>query len=76
MDCIDGITLATILKKPTETEQDEVILATNMDDMKLDYVYEQLADLLQLSHLDFSTIGAILKSLSSNEWIACDRPLS
>ncbi|KAK7185458.1 phosphotransferase enzyme family protein [Paraphaeosphaeria sporulosa] len=60
-----------------ETEQDEVILATDVDDMKLDYVYEQLADyMLQLSRLDFSTIGAISKSPSSNRCIASERPLT
>ncbi|OAL51118.1 hypothetical protein IQ07DRAFT_586673, partial [Pyrenochaeta sp. DS3sAY3a] len=77
MDYVDGITLATILKQPTETEQDEVILATNVDDTKLDYVYEQLADyMLQLSRLDFSAIGALSKMPSSNEWIASERPLT
>lgn len=65
MDYVDGISLATILKQPTETEQDKVILAT---DTKLDYVYEQLANyMLQLSRLDFSTIRAISKSLSLDE---------
>ena len=50
MDYVDGISLASILKQPTETEKDEVILATDVDDTKLDYVYEQLADyMLQLS---------------------------
>jgi hypothetical protein len=79
MDYVDGISLATILKQPTETEQDEVILATDVDDTKLDYVYEQLADyMLQLSRLDFSTIGAISKSPSStpNTWVASERPLT
>ncbi|KAF2254455.1 hypothetical protein BU26DRAFT_527563 [Trematosphaeria pertusa] len=62
MDYVDGISLATILKQPTETEQDKVILAT---DTKLDYVYEQLANyMLQLSRLDFSTIRAISKILN------------
>lgn len=77
MDYVDNISLASILKQPTETEKDEVILATDVDDTKLDHVYEKLADyMLQLSRLDFSTIGAISKSLSSNEWIASERPLT
>jgi hypothetical protein len=76
MDYVDGISLATILKQPTETEQDEVVLATDVDNTKLDYVYEQLADyMLQLSRLD-SSIGAISKSPSSDEWIARERPLT
>ncbi|KAF3003754.1 hypothetical protein E8E13_009688 [Curvularia kusanoi] len=77
MDYVDGISLATILKQPTDSEKDEVILATAMDDKKLDYVYEQLADyLLQLTQLDFSTIGAITKVPASNEWAATGRPLT
>ncbi|KAH3969883.1 hypothetical protein HBH64_151780 [Parastagonospora nodorum] len=77
MDYVDGISLATILKQPTETEQDEVILKTDVDDKKLEYVYEQLADyILQLSKLDFSTIGALSKNPSSNEWTAGGRPLT
>jgi hypothetical protein len=77
MDYVDGISLATILKQPTETEQDEVILKTDVDDKKLEYVYEQLADyMLQLSKLDFSTIGALSKNPSSNEWTAGGRPLT
>lgn len=77
MDFVDGVSLATILKQPTKTEQEEVTLATDVDDVKLDYVYEQLAGyMLQLSRLDFSTIGAISRSPSSNGWTASERPLS
>ncbi|KAL6712090.1 hypothetical protein ACN47E_003133 [Coniothyrium glycines] len=77
MDYIDGISLATILKQPTETEQDEVVLATHVDDSKLDYIYEQLADyMLQLSQLEFPAIGAVSKAPSSHEWIVSERPLT
>jgi hypothetical protein len=77
MDYIEGVSLATILKQPTQTEQDEVVLATDLDDTKLEYVYEQLADYtLQLSRLDFATIGALSKNPSSNEWTASERPLT
>ena len=77
MDYVIGISLATIFKQPTDTEQDEVILATTVDDKKLDYVYEQLADyILQLSRLDFTAIGALSKIQSSNEWIPSERPLT
>ncbi|KAH4220692.1 hypothetical protein HBI24_152420 [Parastagonospora nodorum] len=59
------------------TEQDEVILKTDVDDKILEYLYEQLADyMLQLSNLDFSTIGAVSKNSSSNEWTAGGRPLT
>ena len=77
MDFIDGISLATILQQPTDNIRDEVVLKTDVDDSKLDYIYEQLADyMLQLSRLDFTTIGAITKNPSSNEWDASARPLT
>ncbi|KAH7351487.1 hypothetical protein BKA66DRAFT_516286 [Pyrenochaeta sp. MPI-SDFR-AT-0127] len=44
MDLIDGISLATISKQQTETEQDEVMLANDVNNANLDHVYEQLAD--------------------------------
>lgn len=77
MEFVDGLSLATILQQPTENAQDEVVLKTDVDDTKLDYIYEQLADyMLQLSRLDFTTIGAITKNSSSNEWDASARPLT
>ena len=77
MEFVDGLSLATILQQPTENAQDEVVLKTDVDDTKLDYIYEQLADyMLQLSRLDFTTIGAMTKNSSSNEWDASARPLT
>ena len=77
MDYVDGTSLATLLQQPTKSEKNEVILATDVDDTKLEYVYEQLADyMLQLSRLDFSTIGAVTKTPPSNEWAASARPLT
>ena len=77
MESVDGLSLATILQQPTENARDEVVLKTDVDDTKLDYFYEQLADyMLQLSRLDFTTIGAITKNSSSNEWDASARPLT
>jgi hypothetical protein len=76
MDYVEGTCLATILRQPTENTR-EYILKTDVDDTKLDFLYEQLADCtLQLSRLDFSTIGAITKNSSSNEWDASARPLT
>lgn len=34
MNYVDGVSLATILQQPTEAEQDEVILKTDVDDTK------------------------------------------
>jgi len=77
MEYIDGVSLATLLKQPTKTEQDEVILATDIDESKLDFVYGQLADyMLQLSELRFGLIGAITKLQPFDKWIAYGRPLT
>lgn len=77
MDFIDGVSLATVLKQPTKTEQDEVILGTNLDETEFEFVYEQLADfILQLSRLEFPAIGALSREPSSNEWNAGERPLT
>ncbi|KAF1944450.1 hypothetical protein EJ02DRAFT_510131 [Clathrospora elynae] len=66
MEYIHGTTLSNLLKKPTETDQDEVILATDVENAKLDYVYERL---------DFPAIGVKSKN-PWNEWTANERPLS
>jgi hypothetical protein len=77
MNHVDGMSLSSTLKQPTDTEQDEEILANNIDDTKLDYVYEQLAEyMLQLSRLDFSAIGALSKVPSSEDWVVSERPLT
>ena len=77
MEFVEGMSLASLLKEPTKTEQDEVILADNVDDVKLDFVYEQLADyMLQLSRLGFTSIGALSKDRSTNEWTVAGRPLT
>lgn len=77
MEYMQGTSLADLLKERTASEREEVILATDVDDTKLDYVYEQLADyMLQLSHLNFPTIGAITKSPSPPTWTATNRPLT
>jgi aminoglycoside phosphotransferase (APT) family kinase protein len=77
MDYVEGTCLATILQQPTENARDEMVLKTDVDDTKLDFLYEQLADyMLQLSQLDFSTIGAITKDPTSNKWNASARSLT
>jgi aminoglycoside phosphotransferase (APT) family kinase protein len=76
MDFVDGTCLATILEQPTENTR-EYILKTDVDDTKLNYLYEQLADyMLQLSRLDFTAIGAITKDHTSDKWNASARPLT
>jgi hypothetical protein len=77
MEYITGTSLATLMKRPTASEPNEMILATDIDEVKLDYVYEQLADyLLQLSHLTFDAIGAVSKDDAADTWLVKDRPLT
>jgi hypothetical protein len=71
-----GTSLLEYLQQPTESNQDTVMLAPEVNDTKVDLVYEQITDyLLQLSQLDFTTIGAIIRT-SSDEWIASERLLT
>lgn len=43
MDFIDGTRLSTILKQPTEDDQEDVILDSDIDDATLDIIYDPLA---------------------------------
>jgi hypothetical protein len=62
------------LRKPIE---DEVIMRDDIDDAKLDYVYEQMAEIvIELSRLDFDAIGAIARNSDTNEWLATERPFT
>jgi aminoglycoside phosphotransferase (APT) family kinase protein len=77
MDHVDGTSLSTLLGKPIQSEDDNVILRDDIDDAKLDYVYEQLAEfMLELSRLDFDAIGAIAKNPDTNEWLVTERPFT
>jgi hypothetical protein len=52
IEFVVGVLLATFWKEPTKTGRDEVVLAEDVDDEKLDFVYEQLVEyLVQLSRL-------------------------
>lgn len=74
MDRVDGVSLATLLKKPSD---DEVIMRDDIDNDKLDYVYEQLAEIvIELSQLDFDAVGGITKNPETNEWLATERPFT
>ncbi|KAM5350645.1 hypothetical protein ACJ41O_007150 [Fusarium nematophilum] len=78
MEFIEGTRLSSILKKPTEREEDDLILDPDVDETMLDTIYEQLADyLLQLSRLEFDRIGAITKDEGEdNSWSVTRRPLT
>ncbi|KAK1851072.1 phosphotransferase enzyme family protein [Colletotrichum chrysophilum] len=58
MDRMRGCDLSEFLQKPTEDGVEEFILDPNIQDRKLDIIYDQIAKfLLEISNLQFSKIG-------------------
>ena len=45
MDYVDGTRLSTLLKQPTENDQEDIFLNPDIDDTTLDIVYDQIAEL-------------------------------
>ncbi|OAA33341.1 Protein kinase-like domain protein [Moelleriella libera RCEF 2490] len=77
MDYVEGTLLSTILKQPTENDQEDMVLSSDIDNTALDIIYRQVASyLLQLSQLMFPRIGAISKEHDSNTWSVSRRPLT
>jgi hypothetical protein len=77
MDYINGTLLSTVLKQPTKSDQEDVVLNPDIDNTILDKIYYQIADyMLQLSQSTFSRIGAISKDHASNTWSVTGRPLT
>ncbi|KAM4059666.1 phosphotransferase enzyme family protein [Hirsutella rhossiliensis] len=75
MDYVEGTLLLTILKQPTTSNQEDIILNPSIDDTVLDKIYHQIADyIFQLSRLTFTRIGAIAKD--GDTWSATRRPLT
>ncbi|KAI9148108.1 kinase-like domain protein [Paramyrothecium foliicola] len=60
-----------------EYVEELIFLDPNIDEVKLDTIYGQLAGyLLELSRLDFPRIGAISKDDPTGEWAVTGRPLT
>ncbi|KAI0388938.1 phosphotransferase enzyme family protein-like protein [Xylariaceae sp. FL0594] len=77
MDFAEGKDLSDLLQQPTEDEQEEIVLDPNIDEAKLDIVYDQIAGfMLELARLEFPRLGAISKDAASGEWSAAKRPLT
>lgn len=75
MDFVEGTLLSTVLKKPTDGGQEDVVLDPGIDNSILDTIYRQIGDyLLQLSRLTFTRIGAISKA--GDTWSVDKRPLT
>ncbi|KAM5352641.1 hypothetical protein ACJ41O_005363 [Fusarium nematophilum] len=79
MDFMQGEDLGDLLRKPTEDEQETIILDPNIDETTLDTIYEQIAEfMLELSRLEFPKIGAISQDseLDPSRWTVTSRPLT
>ncbi|KAJ0161413.1 hypothetical protein CTA2_6255 [Colletotrichum tanaceti] len=77
MDFVQGQDLSDLLQQPTENEQDPIVLDPDVDNAKLDFVYEQIAGfMLELSRLSFPRIGAISQNATSGQWDVTRRPLT
>ncbi|KAI0837864.1 kinase-like domain-containing protein [Hypoxylon sp. FL0890] len=74
---MEGENLGDLLKKPTEDEMDPAILDPDIDEAKLNIVYEQIANfMLELSRLEFPRIGAISQDAVSGKWTVIGPPLT
>jgi hypothetical protein len=77
MEYIDGTLLSTVLKQPTGSDQEALVLNPNIENAILDKIYYQIADyILQLSQLTFTRIGAISKDHTTNTWSVTGRALT
>ncbi|KAK0621572.1 hypothetical protein B0T17DRAFT_508909 [Bombardia bombarda] len=77
MDFMEGQDLSDLLQQPTESKEEPIILDPDIDEARLDFVYEQVASfMLELSHLEFPRIGAISKDATSGQWAVAGRPLT
>lgn len=79
---VEGEDLGALLQAPTENDADPVILVPNIDEAKLDNVYEQIAGfMLEIWRLEFPRIGAISTNSTSTEegsddWTVTGPPLT
>ncbi|KAK2030657.1 hypothetical protein LX32DRAFT_716649 [Colletotrichum zoysiae] len=77
MDFVEGQDLSDLLQQPNENKEDPIALDPDIDNAKLDFVYEQIAGfMLELSRLSFSRIGAISQNAMSGQWEVTRRPLT
>lgn len=76
LERMTGVTLTDVLSIPGQGDPENPFLDPNIDNTRLDYVYEQLAGyLLEMSRLEFPSIGA-LAGTSSDRTMVIQRPLT
>lgn len=77
MDFVEGTLASRLIQKPTEDDQQEIVLNPEVDESLLDKFYRQVAGcLIQLSRLEFKQIGAITKEPQDKAWSSSKRPLT
>jgi hypothetical protein len=77
MEFIKEENFGDILKKPTLNKADLAILDPDINEAKLDSIFEQLASfMLELSRLEFLCIRALSKDAVSGEWAVTEPPLT
>lgn len=77
MEYVDGTRLSTILKQPAKDDGDDVVLNPEIDDVRLDNIYDQIADyMFQLSRVNFAGIGAISEDPTRKTWSVTARALT
>ncbi len=77
MDFVEGQDLSDLLQQPSENKEEPIVLDPDIDEAKLDFVYEQVAGfMLELSRLEFPRIGAISRDTTSGQWTVTGRPLT
>ncbi|KAH7317575.1 hypothetical protein BKA65DRAFT_569989 [Rhexocercosporidium sp. MPI-PUGE-AT-0058] len=79
MNLMEGQDLSDFLQQPTQSKGEPIILDPDIEEMKLDFVYDQIAEfMLQISRLEFPHIGAIAEddTASSPSWAVVEPPLT
>lgn len=77
MEFVGGHDLSDLLQQQNEDTTKPIVLDPNVDDARLDFVYDQIASfLLEISRLEFPSIGAISKDGASGRWTVARRPLT
>ena len=74
---MEGEDLGELLREPSDNDEDLLSLDPDIDNTKLDFVYEQIASFqLQLSRLEFPDIGAISMDGKTGEGTVTGTPLT
>ena len=77
MDFIPGENLGEFLATPCDDKTEPLVLDPDVDEGKLDIIYNQLATvMLELSSPKFSQIGALSKDQVSGDWVVASRPFT